>query len=167
VVDLPCPLGAQFTIDPTRDNDQHNQYHKLESESTGPDGGSIVATHLAALADSFGGAPRAITSGRFLLSSGMFTRKGAERPVGMWVLPAGATSFAPGSGFIIAVRGINGFGNARVTSHGVFMDFDGRPQAGPDINTRGMLVVGPRGSVMRYFVDPYIVLTGSAPGAAH
>jgi len=165
VIDVTCPLGAQFTSDP--DSDQHSQYHKLESESTGPDGGSIVATHLAALADSFPGAPRAIASGRFLMSSGMFTRKGADGPVGMWVLPAGATSFASGTGFIVALRGISGFGSVPVTYHGVFMDFDGRPQSAPDINTRGMLVIGSHGSVMRYFIDPYAVLGGSAPGAAH
>ena len=167
VVDLTCPLGAQFTSDPTADYDQHNQYHKLESESTGPDGGSIVATHLASLADSFAGAPRAIASGRFLLSSGLFTRKGADGPVGIWVLPAGSAAFAPGSGFIVALRGISGFGSERVTYHGVFMDFDGRAQTAPDINTRGMLVVGPHGNVMRYFLDPYATLGGSAPGAAH
>jgi hypothetical protein len=97
----------------------------------------------------------------------MFTRKGANGPVGMWVLPAGASSFAPGTGFIVALSGISGFGSARVTYHGVFMDFDGRPQSAPDINTRGMLVTGPHGSVMRYFVDPYAVLGGSPPGAAH
>src|SRR5207253_508201 len=124
-------------------------------------------THLASLADSFAGAPRAIASGRFLLSSGMFTRKGADGPVGMWVLPAGSAAFAPGSGFIVALRGISGFGGERVTYHGVFMDFDGRAQAAPDINTRGMLVVGPHGNVMRYFLDPYPTLGGSAPGAAH
>jgi hypothetical protein len=167
VVDPTCPLSARFSSDPTADYDQRDQYHKLESESTGPDGGSIVATHLAALADSFAGAPRAIASGRFLLSSGTFTRKGADGPVGMWLLPRGASSFASGSGFIVALRGITGFGSARVTYHGVFMDFDGRPQATPDINTRGMLVVGTHGSVMRYFMDPYAVLTGNAPGAAH
>ena len=166
VVDLTCPLGAQFTNDATKDNDQHDEYHKLESESTGPDGGSIVASHLAALADSFGGAPRAIASGRFLLPSGMFTRKGADGPVGIWLLPPGATSFAPGSGFIVALPGITRFGSARATYHGMFMDFDGRSQSAPDINTRGMLVTGPHGSVVRYFLDPYAVLSGSPPGAA-
>jgi hypothetical protein len=64
------------------------------------------------------------------------------------------------------VAGINAFGSLPVTDHGVFMDFDGRPQAQPDIDTRGMLVKGPHDSITRYFMDPYPQLTGAAPGTA-
>ena len=145
VVDVSCPLSAQFTSDPTADYDRRNEYHKLESESTGPDGGSLVASHLATLVGSFGGAPRTITPGRFVMSSGLFTRRGADGPVGMWL----------SSGVVVALSGVSSFGGVRVTYHGVFMDFDGRAQSGPDINTRGMLLYGKHGSVMRFFMDPY------------
>jgi hypothetical protein len=47
------------------------------------------------------------------------------------------------------------------------MDFDGRTQAAPDINTRGMLVLDGTGGVSRYYMDPYAVLGGSGPGPAH
>ncbi|MGZ4105278.1 MAG: hypothetical protein ACXVP8_08445 [Actinomycetota bacterium] len=168
VVDPTCPLGAQFQSDPSADYDRNDQYHKLESESAGQDAGNLVASHMAALADQAGGATAStISSGRFLMSDGSFTRKGADGPVGMWILPEGTSSFAPGTGIIVALSGIAGFGSARVTCHGVFMDFDGRAQNAPDIDTRGMLVMGPHGKVTRYFLDPYAVLGGSAPGAAH
>jgi hypothetical protein len=167
VLDPTCPPSARLLDDPTSDYDQHDQYHKLESESAGPDAGTLVASHLAALADAFGGPATVIRSGRFLKADGSFTRKGADGPVGMWLLPEGATAFTPGAGVIIALPGIKSFGDARITFHGVFMDFDGRPQSAPDTNTRGMVVSSPRGSVTRYFMDPYAVLTGSPPGAAH
>ena len=156
VVDPSCPLSAQFQSDPTADYDRRNEYHKLESESTGPDGGSLVATHLGALAASFGGAPRTIMPGRFLMSSGVLTRRGADGPVGMWLT----------SGVIVALQGVSSFGGRPVTYHGVFMDFDGRAQSGPDINTRGMLVYGRHGAVMRFFMDPYPMVNQGAFGAA-
>jgi hypothetical protein len=165
-LDPTCPLGARALSDPAADYDQYNQYHKLESESVGPDAGVLVPQHLAALADDSPSANNAIQAGRFLMASGALTRRGADGPVGMWVLPPGTTAFSPGAGTVIAVAGINAFGSLPVTNHGVFMDFDGRPQAQPDIDTRGMLVKGPHGSVTRYFMDPYPQLTGAAPGSA-
>src|SRR5260370_3542060 len=81
-VDPFCPLGARFQSDPTSDYDQHNQYHKLESESVGPDGGDLVPQHLAALADQTSPHGGTIQAGRFLKASGAFTRKGADGPVG-------------------------------------------------------------------------------------
>jgi hypothetical protein len=166
VIDPTCPPSAQLLDDPTADYDQHNQYHKLESESAGPDAGNLVAQNLTALADGFGGPATVIRYGRFLTSDGHFTRKGADGPVGMWLVPPGATAFAPGSGIIVALPGIHAFGTTPVTYHGVFIDFDGRPQSAADIDTRGMLVSGPHGTVTWYFMDPYAQLGGSSPGAA-
>ena len=104
---------------------------------------------------SFGGAERAIGPGRFVMSSGLFTRRGADGPVGLWL----------SSGVVVALPGVSSFGGARVTYRGVFMDFDGRAQSVPDINTRGMLVYGKHGSVMRFFMDPYgaVSMTGLGP----
>jgi len=164
--DPSCPLGTRAQSDPTADYDQHGQYHKLESESVGPDGGNLVAQHLAALADTADPHTKRIAAGRFLLRSGGFTRKGADAPVGIWVLPAGVTTFAPGTGTVVALDGINSFGSVPVNAHGVFMDFDGRAQAAPDLDTRGMLVTAGDGTVTRYFTDVYPALTGAAPGAA-
>ncbi len=84
----------------------------------------------------------------------------------MWVLPCGTTTFSAGTGTLSRSAGITSFGTTPVSAIGVFMDFDGRPQPGPDINTRGMLVTGRDRAVSRYFVDPYPVLTGASPGAA-
>ncbi|MDQ6937283.1 MAG: hypothetical protein M3140_06175, partial [Actinomycetota bacterium] len=176
-----CPLGSQAQSNPSADIDQHNNYHKLESESVGPDAGNLVDSGLAALADCAGagtlasctataavcqGGPRTIEPGRFLLADGSFTRKGRDGPVGLWVLPCGSTAFTPGSGTLISISGIGSFGTTPVAATGVFMDFDGRPQSGPDINTRGMSATGPGGTITRYFVDPYLPLTGSSPGPA-
>jgi hypothetical protein len=93
--DLLCPIGAQ--TDPTKDYDRRNEYHKLESESVGPDAGSLVATHLAALAERRSSSVgSSIQSGRFVRADGTLTRRGADAPVGLWVLPGGTTTFAPG-----------------------------------------------------------------------
>jgi len=70
------------------------------------------------------------------------------------------------SGVIVALQGVSSFGGRPVTYHGVFMDFDGRAQSGPDINTRGMLVYGRHGAVMRFFMDPYPMVNQGAFGAA-
>jgi hypothetical protein len=181
--DPACPPGSMAQTDPSADYDQFNNYHKLESESVGPDTGSDVATHLAMLGDcaaagtlgACSGTPQvcrsgqtdSIQPGRFLLSDGSFTRKGKDGPVGMWVLPCGSTAFSPGAGRVIALPGVAAFGTTPVDASGVFMDYDGRLQPdGPSIDTRGMLVTRPDGSVTRYFLDPYLPLSGSPPGAA-
>jgi hypothetical protein len=179
--DNACPAGAQAMSNPSADYDQYNNYHKLESESVGPDAGNTIDTSLARLADcaaagtlsSCSGTPalctagaRTIASGRFLLADGTLTRRGRDNPVGLWLLPCGVTTFTPGTGTLVALTGIGQFGTTPVTANGVFMDFDGRAQAAPDINTRGMLVTDATGGVTRYFMDPYLPLTGSSPGAA-
>jgi hypothetical protein len=177
-----CPPGAQAQSNPSADYDQYNNYHKLESESVGPDTGNDVATQLAKLADCAAAGTlqtcaatpslcqngsRTIESGRFLLADGTFTRKGKDGPVGMWLLPCGITTFTPGTGTLIALPGISGFGSTPVNATGTFVDFDGRTQTVPDINTRGMLVSGGGGSgTTYYFMDPYTPLAGTSPGAA-
>src|SRR5205807_1528167 len=177
-----CPQGAQAQSNPAADYDQYNNYHKLESESVGPDTGSDVATQLAQLADCAAagmlqtctGTPslcrtgsRTIESGRFLLANGSFTRKGSDEPVGLWLLPCGTTTFTPGTGTLIALSGISGFGSTPVNATGVFVDFDGRRQTAADINTRGMIVSSAGGgSSTYYFMDPYAPLSGNSPGVA-
>jgi hypothetical protein len=44
------------------------------------------------------------------------------------------------------------------------MDYDGQPQAKPDVTTRGIMVLGPRGCVAaRYYVNVFPNLAASAP----
>jgi hypothetical protein len=179
--DPSCPQGSQAQSNPSADHDQYNNYHKLESASVGPDTGNAVATQLTKLADCAAagtlqtcvGTPalcragsRTIESGRFLLAAGTFTRKGADGPVGMWLLPCGTTTFTPGTGTLIGLAGISAFGATPVDATGAFIDFDGRPQAAPDINTRGMLVTSAGSGTTFYFMDPYVPLSGNSPGAA-
>ncbi|MEA2646571.1 MAG: hypothetical protein QOE92_1654 [Chloroflexota bacterium] len=165
--DLACQ-GA----DPSADVDPRGHYHKLESESVGPTAGNLVAQHLAALADATDEpAAGEILPGRFVMADGSLTRKGADGPVGMWVVPDGTTDFAAGAGVLVGLPGVAGFGGRPVDAHGVFVDFDGLPQAGPTIDTRGMMVVGAGECAAattgtRYYMDPYPTLTGDSPGAA-
>ena len=91
------------------------------------------------------------------MSSGLFTRRGADGPVGLWLT----------SGIVVALPGVSSFGSVPVKYHGVFMDFDGRAQSGPDINTRGMLVYGTHGNVTRFFMDPYDAVSMVGLGPAH
>ncbi|MHB8717714.1 MAG: hypothetical protein ACYDAC_02325 [Candidatus Dormibacteria bacterium] len=180
--DAACPAGARAQSNPTADYDQYGNYHKLESESVGPDTGNLVANRLAALADCAAAGtlsactattsptcstgPRSILPGRFLLADGTLTRRGRDGPVGLWVLPCGSTQFTAGTGTLIGIDGISGFGSTPVTASGQFIDFDGSVQAAPDINTRGMVVTAADGTVTRYFVDPYVQLAGVSPGPA-
>jgi hypothetical protein len=57
----------------------------------------------------------------------------------VWLATPGSSRLSRDSGRIVAVPGIRAFGNRRVDATGHFMDYDGRPQPGPGITTRGML----------------------------
>ena len=152
--------------DPSTGRDPRGHPHKLEDESVGPVAGNLVAQHLAALAASTGDGGAVVAPGRFLTAAGALTRRGADSPVGAWVLPAGGTTLAPGSGVLIGTAGVSAFGGRAVDAQGVFIDYDGRAQAGPDITTRGMAVTAADGTVTRYYLDVYPPLTGSGPGPA-
>ena len=154
-----------YNGNPSSNTDPRGHPHKLESESLGPDAGNIIAQHMAALADEHPDATASIQVGRFIKPDGSLTRRGVDGPVGMWVLPNGSTAFTPGTGTLVGLAGYDTFGARPVDAHGVFMDYDGQAQAGPGIDTRGMLVTNGDGSTSRYYMDPYPALTGSSPGA--
>ena len=103
------------------DRDAKGHQHKLEDESVGPTAGALVAEHLAAL---LGPGTAGVARGRFL------------RPDGS--LSGSATG-------AIGVRLADG---EHLT--GTFVDYDGAPQAGPDITTRGIRTGG-----KTVFVDVY------------
>ena len=89
-----------------------------------------------------------------------------EGAVAVWLADPGSTSLSPGSGKLIALQGITGFGGRPIDSSGNFMDYDGTAQGAADILTRGMLVPACDGSVaQRYYVNVYPALSGSSLGS--
>ncbi len=73
--------------------------------------------------------------------------------IGVWVLPPGVTEFRRGVGRIYRVRD-SAFGVGRRSLH--FIDMRGQPQAGPGMQTRGVM----RGRRRRVWVDVFPDTTG-------
>jgi hypothetical protein len=137
--------------------------HKLESESTGPTGANDVANSLAGLLDRRPDASAHIVEGRFLRPDGSYSRwpTGAA---GVLVPAPGSSSLDPAGGVLIGGPGVSGFGSRPVDLHGVFMDYDGQPQAHPDVTTRGVMVFGPSGCVRaRYYLNVFPTLDTTHP----
>ena len=135
--------------------DQAGHRHKLESESVGPTGANDVANRDAAMLDAQKDAAAHIAPGRFVLANGTYSHwpTGA---VGILVPDAGASALDPASGTLIGAPGTAGFGGRAVDATGVFMDYDGEPQPGPDITTRGMMTFAENGCVAhRYYLDVF------------
>ena len=86
----------------------------------------------------------------------------------MLLAATGSASLDPSGGVLIGGPGIDAFGSRRVDLHGVFMDYDGQPQAHPDVTTRGIMVIGAGGCVRaRYYLDVFPSLdTSRSLGAA-
>jgi hypothetical protein len=93
---------------------------------------------------------------------GTLTRR-PEGAVAIWLAPPGKTELTPGTGTLIGVPGITGFGTRALDSTGRMMDFDGIGQTVPDVTTRGMAKFACNGSVTeRYYVDVYPALSAPA-----
>ena len=74
--------------------------------------------------------------------------------IGIWVLPAGVTTFTPGVGKVYRVQTTTSFGKAQ---RGIqWMDLRGRPQTAAGIQTRGVIISGRR----RVWVDVFPDTTG-------
>ncbi len=179
-----------FTPTPQCDGDQAGHtHHGLEDEALGPSASNMVAEKLAELLDENPDPTAEIRVGRYVEADGSLTDPymgpgytGApghfpNDAVAIWLAAPGEDSLnaAPGqpaSGTIVALNGIGAFGDRPVDANGRFMDFDGAAEpAGPDVNTRGMLVEpnhGEHGEVgKRYYVDVYPALSVSGTlGAA-
>ena len=70
-------------------------------------------------------------------------------------------------GRVFGAPGVAAFGSRQVAAQGFFMDYDGQPQATPDITTRGIMLLGSRGCVAaRYYLDVFPTLVGSGLGPA-
>jgi hypothetical protein len=163
------PAWAAFT-DPelyTVDNCHSSKHgHGLDSESVGPTASNAVANQLTALLSKRPDPTARIRRGRFVMPDGRLSHR-PEGAVAVWIADPGSTSLSPGTGTIIAVKGIKGFGSRSVDSSGKFMDYDGTPQDKADILTRGMLVYGCDGNVAkRYYVNVYPALAGTRLGSA-
>jgi len=161
------PAWAAFT-DPTlytADNCHSSKHsHGLDSESVGPTASNAVANQLTALLDKRPDPAARFRRGRFVMPDGSLSRR-PEGAVAVWLARPGSHSLSPGSGKIVAVKGITQFGNRPVDSSGKFMDYDGAAHQKADILTRGMLVYGCDGDVARrYYVNVYPVLSGAALG---
>jgi hypothetical protein len=152
-----------YTVDDCQSS-KHN--HGLDSESVGPTASNAVANQLTALLKKHPDPTAQIRLGRFVMADGSLSHR-PEGAVAVWLTDPGSRSLTPGSGKIIAIKGITGFGDRRVDSGGKFMDYDGRPQGVANILTRGMLVYGCDGAVAkRYYVNVYPALSGGPLGSA-
>jgi hypothetical protein len=140
--------------------DQHGHGHKLESESVGPTGANDVANALATLLDRERDPSAHIVTGRFVGADGSLSRwpTGAR---GMLVASPGTASLSASGGLLLGDRSVAAFGGRRVDANALFMDYDGQPQAAPDVKTRGMLVLGADGCVRaRYYLNVFPSLGG-------
>jgi hypothetical protein len=135
--------------------DEHGHGHKLESESAGPTSANDVADRLAALLSAHPDPSARVVVGRFVRPDGSYSRwpTGA---VGILIAPRHSTALDPTRGWLIGAPSAVGFGGRRVHARGVFMDYDGQPQAGPDVSTRGIMVLGANGCVIaRYYLNVF------------
>jgi hypothetical protein len=135
--------------------DQAGHRHKLESESAGPTSANDVADELAGLLRDHPDPSARFPTGRYVRADGAYSRwpTGA---VGVLLTVPGASRLDPAHSTLIAVPSVARLGSRRIDRHGWFMDYDGQPQARPDISTRGMLVLGRDGCVARrYYLNVF------------
>jgi hypothetical protein len=158
-------------------------HHGLEDEGVGPTAGNLIAQNVSALLDQTPDPTAQIRVGRFVKADGKLTNaysSGADQgtpghfptdAVAIWLARPGSTTLDPGpgrpdSGTLVALSSVHSFGARPVDATGEFMDFDGAPQGGPDVSTRGMLVRGSDCTAVRYYVDVYPALATTSLGAA-
>lgn len=143
--------------------DEHGHGHKLESESVGPTSANDVANNLTALLEQQGTDPTAhIVLGRYVLPNGSYS-SWPTGAVGVLIAPSGSTTLDPSGGILLGAQKVKAFGTRKVDARGVFMDYDGQPQAGPDITTRGIMLLKSDGCVAaRYYVNVFPDLSSSS-----
>ncbi|HEV3230254.1 MAG TPA: hypothetical protein VGY97_12315 [Solirubrobacteraceae bacterium] len=135
--------------------DMTGHRHKLESESIGPTGGADVANRLAALLDAQKDPSAHIPQGRFVSADGSYSTW-AGGSAAILLPPANSTALDPSGGTLIGAPGVAGFGGRAVDATGAYMDYDGQPQAAPDVTTRGMMTFDASGCVSaRYYLDVF------------
>ncbi|MFL5821975.1 MAG: hypothetical protein ACJ764_00880 [Solirubrobacteraceae bacterium] len=152
----------------TCSQDQNGHGHKLESESTGPAAANDVANRLTALLGQHPDSSAHIVRGRFVDPAGKLSRW-PTNAVAILTAPRGSTQLTSSGGRLIGGPSTRAVGRRKVDVHGVFMDYDGQPQAAPDISTRGIMILGRRGCVVaRYYLNVFPdLVTPSGMGRAH
>ena len=148
-------------------SDQNGHGHKLESESVGPTSANDVADSLAGMLDAQPDPSAHVVQGRFVLANGAYSRWPTLAD-GVLIPTPGQTRLDPGSGVLIGSPLTAGFGGRAVDANGFFMDYDGQPQARPDVTTRGIMVLRPDGCVAaRFYLNVFPSMNESSPlGAA-
>lgn len=145
------------TIDESTGNDPAGHKHKLESESAGFTAGNIVANQLAALLDQRPDPVAQIRPGRFVLPDGTLSRRAAGA-IGVRLAAPGSTTLDPCADTFVALTS-EPVGGLTPDAVGGFIDFDGQPQGGPDLLTRGMWTgVDASTPAARYYVNVYPAL---------
>jgi len=122
-------------------SDANGQGHKLEDEGVGPAASNDVANRLSALLDATPDPLAHIATGRYVKADGSLTARPTTPGVVGIKLASGRTILAG--------------------PDAVFMDYDGQPEDGPDVDTRGMIVRDGDGHVTeRDYVSVFDDLTG-------
>jgi hypothetical protein len=143
--------------------DMNGHGHKLESESAGPTSANDVANTLAGLLDGRPDPSARIVAGRYVLPDGRYSRW-STGAVGLLLAPAGSATLDPTRGLLIGAPATGAMGARKVDANGVFMDYDGQPQARPDVTTRGIMLLGSGGCVKaRYYLNVFPTLDTSHP----
>ena len=153
-----APVFPTSCSNDSNDVDSKGHQHKLETEGVGPTASNLVANQSAALLAQRPDRVAQVRLGRFVRGDGTLSRRAAGA-VAVWLAAPGSTSLNPGTGSVVALAGIGGFGSRAVDRTGVFMDYDGADQAAPDITSRGMLTFACSGAVeARYYLDVFPAL---------
>lgn len=111
---------------------------------------NAVADNLAGLLRKRPDPAAQVRLGRFVMPDGSLSRRGAGA-VAVWLTDPGSTSLSPGSGTIVGVGGVTGFGSRAVDASGRLMDFDGVDVPSGGITARGMQSFACDGSVVRRY----------------
>ena len=150
-----------FTTDAC-DTQPNKHSHSLETEGAGPTASNAVATSLTGLLSLPDFADRTVKRvwlGRYVMPDGRLSHR-PEGAVAVWLAPPGSRELKPGSGTLIGIDGLTGFGTRSIDESGRMMDYDGIDQSVADVTTRGMVRFACDGTVAeRYYVDVYPALT--------
>jgi hypothetical protein len=161
-VDMSGVFDTTCSLDNNTGLDAKGHQHKLETEGVGPTASNRVANLSSSLLAKRPDPIAQVRLGRYVTAEGKLSRRAAGA-VAVWLADRGSTSLKPGSGSIVALNGAGAFGSRAVDRTGVFMDYDGADQSGPDITTRGMLTFACSGApAARYYLDLYPALDAPA-----
>ncbi len=166
-VDVPTP--EHLANDPG-DHDRFACGHSDDGEAAAEAGGDILNDAILGILPPVKPSSGQVRVGRYVWTDGSLHRNpiGTGRlgcdsassafvaapdggAIGIWVLPPGTTTFAPGIGKVYRVRATTGFGPAQRNVQ--WMDVRGQPQASAGMQTRGVIIKGRRRVWMDVFPE--------------